>query len=223
MTEQEQLQEIAEAVIGGNAKAAAAAVQRALSSGIEPLSVLNTGLMRGAEAVGAKFEQGEYFLPELMLSGRALKAAMEIVKPSLLSRYSAADGQIKAKVVVATVQTDIHDIGKNIVASMLTASGFQVTDLGVDVPIKTIADKAEEIGAQIIACSSLLTTSMPFMQDLVQLLTARGVRDRYIVIVGGPSVTEGWAKKIGADGTARNAASAVQLARHLFLEREQHA
>ena len=115
--------------------------------------------------------------------------------------------------VSATVQTDIHDIGKNIVSSMLTAAGFEVTDMGVDVPIKSIIDKAEEIEASVIALSALLTTSMPFMKDLIRLLEARGIRQKYVVLVGGASVNADWAKAIGADGTAKNAADAVKLAR----------
>jgi methylmalonyl-CoA mutase cobalamin-binding domain/chain len=133
----------------------------------------------------------------------------------LLEKYSGAESKVKGKVVSATVQTDIHDIGKNIVASMLTAAGFEVTDMGVDVPIKSIIDKAEEIGAQVICLSALLTTSMPFMKDVIDLLEARGLRKKYIVLVGGASVTEEWAKSIGADGTARNAADAVKAAREL--------
>ncbi|MBK8824853.1 MAG: cobalamin-dependent protein [Anaerolineales bacterium] len=143
---------------------------------------------------------------------------MEIVKPALLEKY-ADSSQMKGRVVAATVHTDIHDIGKNIVSSMLTASGFEVTDLGVDVPIKSIINKAEEIDAQIICLSALLTTSMPFMKDLINLLEARGIRQKYIVLVGGAAVTAGWAAAIGADGTARNAADAVKLAREKMLEK----
>lgn len=210
---EESIQAIAQAVIEGDSDAAAEATRVALNAGFDPLQILNEGLMSGAEEVGKRFERGEYFLPELMLAGRALKAAMEVVKPPLLEKYAGGEGQVKGKVISATVQTDIHDIGKNIVASMLTAAGFEVTDMGVDVPIKSIIDKAEEIGAQIICLSALLTTSMPFMKDLIDLLVARGLRQKYIVLVGGASVTEEWAKAIGADGTARNAADAVKLAR----------
>jgi methylmalonyl-CoA mutase cobalamin-binding domain/chain len=144
------------------------------------------GLMAGADVVGKKFEKGEYFLPQLMLAGRALKAAMAVVEPVLKAHY-ATSGTAGAGVIVviATVQTDIHDIGKNIVSSMLTASGFEVHDLGVDVPIKSIIAKAQEVNANIIACSALLTTSMPFMRDLINLLEAMGVRSRFKVIVGG--------------------------------------
>ncbi len=218
MSENTHLQAISAAVIDGELEDAVNATQAALDSNIDPLEILNQGLMDGADEVGKRFERFEYFLPELMLAGRALKGAMEIVKPALLEKY-ADSSQMKGRVVSATVHTDIHDIGKNIVSSMLTASGFEVTDLGVDVPIKSIINKAEEIDAQIICLSALLTTSMPFMKDLIKLLEARGIREKYIVLVGGAAVTEGWAKAIGADGTARNAADAVKVARQKMLEK----
>jgi len=213
MSDNEHLNAIVNAVIEGEAEDAVEATQKALDAKVDPLVILNTGLMSGADEVGKRFERFEYFLPELMLAGRALKSAMEIVKPVLLEKYADAADQARGKVVAATVQTDIHDIGKNIVSSMLTASGFEVTDMGVDVPIKSIIDKAEEIGADIICLSALLTTSMPFMKDLIQLLEARNLREKYIVLVGGASVTDTWARAIGADGTAKNAADAVKLAR----------
>lgn len=213
MSDNEQLNAIVNAVVEGEAEDAVAATQKALDAKVDPLVILNTGLMSGADEVGKRFERFEYFLPELMLAGRALKSAMEIVKPVLLEKYADAADQARGKVVAATVQTDIHDIGKNIVSSMLTAAGFEVTDMGVDVPIKSIIDKAEETGADIICLSALLTTSMPFMKDLIQLLEARNLREKYIVLVGGASVTDTWARAIGADGTAKNAADAVKLAR----------
>jgi corrinoid protein of di/trimethylamine methyltransferase len=213
MSETEYLQAISAAVIEGETEDAVTATQTALEAKVDPLEILNKGLMDGADEVGKRFERGEYFLPELMMAGRALKGSMEVVKPALLEKYSGSDSRVKGKVVAATVHTDIHDIGKNIVSSMLTAAGFEVTDMGVDVPIKSIIDKAEEIEAKIICLSALLTTSMPFMKDLIQLLEARGLRQKYIVLVGGASVTETWANHIGADGTARNAADAVKLAR----------
>ena len=213
MSENAHLQAISNAVIDGEAEDAAAATQAAIEANVDPMEILNKGLMDGADEVGKRFERNEYFLPELMLAGRALKGAMEVVKPVLIDKYSAADSQMKGKVVSATVQTDIHDIGKNIVSSMLTAAGFEVTDMGVDVPIKSIIDKAEEIEARIISLSALLTTSMPFMKDLIKLMEARGIRQKYVILVGGASVTPDWAKAIGADGTAKNAADAVKLAR----------
>ena len=213
MSESTHLQAIAAAIIDGEAEDAVDATKAALDDNVDPMVILNQGLMDAAEEVGRRFERSEYFLPELMLTGRALKGAMEMVKPVLLEKYADNDSQVKGKVISATVHTDIHDIGKNIVSSMLTAAGFEVTDMGVDVPIKSIIDKAEEIEARIICLSALLTTSMPFMKDLIQLLDARGIRQKYIVLVGGASVTESWATHIGADGTARNAADAVKLAR----------
>ena len=213
MPESTHLQAIATAIIDGEAEDAMEATKAALEDNVDPMEILNRGLMDAADEVGKRFERSEYFLPELMLTGRALKGAMEIVKPVLLEKYADNYCQVKGKVVSATVHTDIHDIGKNIVSSMLTAAGFEVTDMGVDVPIKSIIDKAEEIEARVICLSALLTTSMPFMKDLIQLLDARGIRQKYIVLVGGASVTESWAMHIGADGTARNAADAVKLAR----------
>ena len=213
MPENEHLQAITATIIEGEADDAVQATQAALAANIDPMEILNVGLMNGADEVGQRFERGEYFLPELMMTGRALKASMEVVKPVLLEKYAGNTDQVKGRVIAATVHTDIHDIGKNIVSSMLTASGFEVTDMGVDVPIKSIIDKAEELEVRIICLSALLTTSMPFMKDLIQLLEARGIRQKYIVLVGGASVTESWANHIGADGTARNAADAVKLAR----------
>jgi corrinoid protein of di/trimethylamine methyltransferase len=216
MTNDELITQITQAVMDGDAGEASSTTRQALVADIDPLVILNQGLMAGADEVGKRFESGEFFLPELMMAGRALKAAMEVLNPSLAGKNLAASGQVTGKVVIATIQTDIHDIGKNIVASMLTAAGFTVIDLGVDVPLKTIIDKAEELGAQVIALSALLTTSMPYMKDLINLLVSRGLRQKYLLLVGGASVTEVWAHDIGADGTARNAAQAVTLVRNLL-------
>jgi corrinoid protein of di/trimethylamine methyltransferase len=221
--DEELLEDIKQSIIDGDDQASAPATRAAVEAGIDPLAILNSGLMAGADVVGKKFEAGVYFLPQLMLAGRALKAAMAIVEPKLKEIYAhdanaAGDTGV---VVMATVQTDIHDIGKNIVASMLTASGFEVHDLGVDVPIKSIIAKAQELDANLIGCSALLTTSMPFMRDLVNLLEAMGERARFKLMVGGASVTPEFAEKIRADGTAQNAVKAVQLAKRLI--REQRA
>ncbi len=216
MTQPELISQITQAVIDGEAALAMDAVNNALDVGLDPLTILNDGLMLGADEVGKRFESGEFFLPELMLAGRALKACMVVLNPRLAGKRLSGELKGGANVVIATVQTDIHDIGKNIVASMLTAAGYSVTDLGVDVPLKVIVDKAEEVGAQVIAISVLLTTSMPYIKDLINLLAGRGIRQKYLVVVGGASVTEHWAREIGADGTARNAAQAVTLVRQLL-------
>jgi 5-methyltetrahydrofolate--homocysteine methyltransferase len=223
MSEQDYLNALKQSIIDGNDTASAEATQAALDAEIDPLSILNDGLMAGADVVGTRFENGEYFLPQLMLAGRALKAAMNIVEPVLKETYAAEGGAVgdTGVVVMATVQTDIHDIGKNIVASMLTASGFMVHDLGVDVPIKSIIARAQEENAQIIGLSALLTTSMPFMRDCINLLDAMGERGRFKVMIGGASVTPEFAEKVGADGTASNAVQAVKLAQRFI--REQRA
>jgi corrinoid protein of di/trimethylamine methyltransferase len=209
---------IQQAVIDGSDSAAPQAVQVALDGGVDPLAILNEGLMAAADVVGQRFETGEYFLPQLMLTGRALKAAMAVLEPALKQVYADQPElqQHGGVVVIATVHRDIHDIGKNMVSSMLTASGFEVHDMGVDVPIKSIIEKAEEVGASLIACSALLTTSMPLMRDLIELLKAMGLREKYKVMVGGAPVTPDFAEQIGADGTAANAVQAVQLAKTLI-------
>jgi len=218
-TGEEHYQNIQAAIIKGNDKAAAAACTAALADGVGALSILNQGLMVGADVVGKKFETGEFFLPQLMLAGRALKAGMTVIEPALKAQPAEND-QTGGVIVIATVQTDIHDIGKNIVSSMLSASGFEVHDMGVDVSIKAIIAKAQEVNASLIGCSALLTTSMPFMRDLIGLLEAMGERSRFKVMVGGASVTPDFCARIGADGTAPNAVQAVQLARRLLAEQK---
>lgn len=221
-TEQELLEDIKQVIIDGDEEDAPELVREALDAGVSALSILNDGLIAGTDEVGQRFETGEFFLPELMLTGRALKAAMAVLTPVLQAQHAADTGDKETGVVVmATVQTDIHDIGKNMVASMLTASGFEVIDLGVDVPIKTIIATAVEANANIIGCSALLTTSMPYIRDLIDLLAVMGHRQRFKVMVGGASVTPDWAAKIGADGTARNPIGAVNLARQLIHQQRQ--
>jgi len=220
MTHEEYLEDIRESIIDGDDVDAPELVKEALAEGVDPMDVLNEGLMAGADVVGTRFESGEFFLPELMLTGRALKAAMAVLEPALQVAY-AKNPELQKQagtVVIGTVHRDIHDIGKNMVSSMLTASGFTVHDLGVDVPIKTMLAKAREVSADIIGCSALLTTSMPIMRDLLKLLEATGERDQFKVMVGGAPVTVAFAEEIGADGTAENAVAAVQLAQRLISE-----
>lgn len=222
MTDAEYLDEIKDIIVDGDDEAAQRVTEEALTAGVDPLDILNDGLMAGAGVVGERFETGEYFLPELMLTGRALKAAMTVLEPRLKERYAENPELQKQSgtVVIATVHRDIHDIGKNMVSSMLTASGFEVHDLGVDVPVKNILNKAREVDADIIACSALLTTSMPIMRDLLQLLDATSERDQFKVMIGGAPVTPEYAGEIGADGTAENAVAAVQLAQRLIDEKQ---
>lgn len=219
----EHLQIVKQAVIDGDQEAALEATRAALDAGLDPLVILREGLTQGADAVGKYFEEGTFFLPQLMMSGNALKAAMDIVLPAIKETHPAGGDQDTGVIVIATVQTDVHDIGKNLVSSMLSANGFTVHDLGVDVPLKSIIEQAEKVAADIIGCSALLTTSMPYMRDLVQMLEARHLRARYKVMVGGASVTPEFAVGIGADGTAADPMSAVKLAKRLIKEkREAH-
>lgn len=209
---------IQQTLIDGDAEAAEAAACSALAAGLDTQAILNEGLMRGADIVGQQFEAGEVFLPQLMFSARALKAALAVITPEL-ERLGAENGtgsRRQGLVVLATIQSDIHDIGKNIVSTLLTTGGFEVIDLGVDVPIKRIISSALESGADIIGCSAMLTTSMPFMGDLIRTLESMGERGRFKVMVGGASVTPEYAARIGADGSAPNAVQALQLARRLM-------
>jgi corrinoid protein of di/trimethylamine methyltransferase len=216
MSENPHIKKIQQAIIAGETQEAESTIQQALEAGLPVLEILHAGVMQGAEIVGQKFEAGDLFLPELMLTGRALKAAMAILTPLLQAQGQAVDES--GTVVMATIQTDIHDIGKNMVSSMLSAAGFRVEDLGVDVPIKEIIARAQAVHAEVIGVSALLTTSLPFMKDLIDLLGAMELRRQFKVMVGGASVTPSYAQQIGADGTASNAVDAVKLARQLILE-----
>ena len=215
---QQFLKQIESAIINGDSVLVEQLVQTALQKGLNAHVILNDGLMQGAEKVGKLFDAGEVFLPELMYTGRALKSSIAVLNPFL--QKSVVEGEAKSGwlgiVVIATIQSDIHDIGKNIVSTMFTTAGFEVIDMGVDVPIKRIISAAMDANAAIIACSAMLTTSMPFMNDLVEMLHTMGERQRFKVMVGGASVTAEFATKIGADGTAPNAIQAMQVARRLM-------
>jgi corrinoid protein of di/trimethylamine methyltransferase len=223
MNSQADLEAIQQAIIAGDEETSVQAVLDALEAGVDAFKILNQGLMPGTNIVGQRFETGEYFLVELMMTGRALKAAMAVIDPKLKEQYASGEAEQgdTGVVVIATIQTDIHDIGKNIVSSMLSASGFEVHDLGVNVPIKTIIAKAQEVDANIIGLSALLTTTMPFMRDLIQMLDAMGERQRFKVMVGGASVTPEFAESIGADGTTSNAVKAVQMAQQFIRQQRQ--
>ncbi len=164
--------------------------------------------------VGNLFDEGEYFLPELMRSAEAMKAAMAILTPHLSS--SEVETRSLGTVVIGTIEGDIHDIGKTLVAAMLTAEGFEVHDLGADVPVTTFIEKALEVNAQLICISALLTTTMVGQKKLIDQLVKQNIRDRFKVLLGGAPVSKNWVAEIGADGTAENAISAVKLAKELM-------
>lgn len=211
---QECINAIQEAVINGSEEETYEMVKKAMDMGVELLDILDKGLIEGARVVGDKFGSGEFFLADLMLAGNALSRGMELVRPALIEQKT--EQKYQGKVVMATVETDIHDIGKNIVTSLLIAGGFEVVDLGVDVPSSKIIDAAVAENADIIGLSALLTTSRPYLKSVVNLLEERGLRDKFKVIVGGGAVNQDYAEEVGADGYAPDAVKAVELASALI-------
>ena len=188
-------------------------VQAALDSNIEPMVIINQGLMPGMQVVGERFQEGEYFLPHVMIAAEAMKKTMMILEPLLLKKDQAIH---LGTVVIGTVQGDIHEIGKNLVATMLSANGFKVVDLGVDVAIDEFIHKAEEVKADVIGLSALLTTTMTVQCDCIEALRQKGLRDKIKVLVGGAPVNAGWARSIGADGYAEDAMATVRLVKSLI-------
>jgi 5-methyltetrahydrofolate--homocysteine methyltransferase len=203
------LKAMAAAVEQGDREAVLRLVQAALAQGTSAEQILNQGLIAAMTTVGERFTRSEIFIPEVLIAARAMTAAMKILEPILVQTGI----QPRGKVVIGTVKSDLHDIGKNLVAMMLKGSGFQVTDLGVDVSPERFVTAAREQGAQIVAVSSLLTTTMLNMRDVVKQVRAAGLPAK--VIVGGAPVTEAFAKEIGADGYSPDAGSAVRLALEL--------
>ncbi|RME96480.1 MAG: cobalamin-binding protein [Verrucomicrobia bacterium] len=202
-------QALAEAVINGDDKTARAITEKALAEGADPLALVNEYMVPAMDEVGRRFECNEYFVPELLLSARAMKAALELLRPLLVKSGQQSAG----RVVIGTVKGDLHDIGKNLVAAMLEGGGFEVIDLGVNVPPEKFVEAVREKDAQIVAMSALLTTTMPSMKTTIDALKEAGLRDKVKVIVGGAPLTEKFAQEIGADGYSETAPGAVALAR----------
>lgn len=205
------LRPLYEAVLEGDAPAAKAFTQKAIEAGIDPQTLLSDAMIPAMDEVGRLFEANEYFVPELLISARAMKGALELVRPLLAEAGATPAG----KVVIGTVRGDLHDIGKNLVAAMLEGGGFEVVDLGVDVTPEKFVEAAKESGAQVIAMSALLTTTMPGMKTTIEQLQQAGLRDQVKVMIGGAPVTDRYAQDIGADGFSDNASGAVRLAREL--------
>jgi trimethylamine corrinoid protein len=213
MIKDELLRSMNEAIVAGDKAAAVALAADAVRSGADLLEVIEKGFVTGLQKVGELWEQGDYFLPELISSAEAMKAAMAVLEPELdRKKIEARSG---GKVVIGTVEGDIHDIGKNLVASMLQAGGFEVFDLGADVKLERFVEKAEAEGAAIICLSALLTTTMTNQKRFIALLRDRGLRDKFKVLVGGAPANRKWADEIGADGYAENAVAAVKLVRSI--------
>ncbi len=204
-----EIHEISEFLQKGRAKNVKALVQEAIDEGKDPKEILNDGLLAGMMVIGEKFKNNEVFVPEVLVAARALNAGLAILEPKLIEVGNEPVG----KVVIGTVKGDLHDIGKNLVAMMMKGVGFEVIDVGVDVEPAAFIDKAEETGANIIAMSALLTTTMPSMQAVIDELSSRGLRDKYIVMVGGAPVNQSFADQIGADYYTPDAATAAEVAR----------
>ena len=198
-----------DAVVGGDAKATRVLTQQALAEGIDPLELVNEYMVPAMGEVGRRFECNEYFVPELLISARAMKAALELIRPLLTARGDKPVG----RVAVGTVKGDLHDIGKNLVASLLEGGGFEVIDLGVNVAPETFIAAIKEKQANVIAMSALLTTTMPAMKTTIDALERAGMRSQVKVLIGGAPITQKYAEEIGADGYAENAVGAVALAK----------
>jgi len=208
--------EISEFLQKGRAKNVKALVEEALNQGIDPKAILNEGLLDGMMIVGDKFKRNEVFVPEVLVAARAMTAGLSILEPKLVEIGNEPVG----KAVVGTVKGDLHDIGKNLVVMMLKGAGFEIHDMGTDVDADAFIAKAEEVGADVIGMSALLTTTMPNMKSLVDALNERGLREKYIVMVGGAPVNESFAEQIGADFYTADATSAAEAAKAAVLARK---
>jgi 5-methyltetrahydrofolate--homocysteine methyltransferase len=202
-----------DAILNGDSKTAIAATQQALAEGQDPLNLINNCMVKAMDEVGRRFECDEYFVPELLLSARAMKGALALLRPLLSERGAESAG----RVVIGTVKGDLHDIGKNLVASMLEGGGFEVVDLGADVAPEKFVEAVRNSDARIVCLSALLTVTMPSMKKTIDALSAAGVRGRVKVLIGGAPVTQRFADEIGADGYGESATAAVALARGLAV------
>lgn len=207
------IEEMKEQLQKGKAKIVKTLVDQALTEGIDPKEILNDGLLAGMMIIGEKFKNNEVFVPEVLVAARAMNAGLTILEPKLVEVGNEPIG----KVVIGTVKGDLHDIGKNLVAMMLKGAGFEVHDLGVDVDADTYIEKAKEIGASIICMSALLTTTMPYMEDVIKKLNEQGIRDQFTVMIGGAPVNDRYAQQIGADYYTQDAATCAETARSIVM------
>lgn len=206
-----EIEQVREAVIDGDARATVALIETALAGGVDPELILREGLISGMREVGQLYEDGEYFVPEMLISARAMSAALVVLRPRLASEGVESSG----KVVIGTVHGDLHDIGKSLVVMMLEGAGFDVIDLGIDVPPERFVAAVRDEAPQVVALSALLTTTMMNMGKVVEALAAAGVRDQVKVMIGGAPISQSFADQIGADGYSPDAASASALAGRL--------
>jgi 5-methyltetrahydrofolate--homocysteine methyltransferase len=205
------LEELRAAVVDGQAKVAVAKVSEGLAAGIEAGTLLREGLIAGMAEVGQLYEEGEVFVPEMLVAARAMTAALAVLKPQLVAEGVPSNG----RVAIGTTQGDLHDIGKNLVAMMLEGSGYEIVDLGVDVPAAKFIEAIRD-GANVVAMSALLTTTMTNMQSTIEAIQEAGLREQVRIIVGGAPITKSYADEIGADGYAEDASSAVRLVKEVL-------
>jgi corrinoid protein of di/trimethylamine methyltransferase len=210
---QEMFDKLAEAVIEGETDDAEALAKEALNKGLDPLQCITEGLTKGIQKVGKLFASGEYFLPELIIGADAMKTALDILEPAMVGDQVR---EVAGIIVLGTVEGDLHEIGKTLVGTMLTANGFKVIDIGVDKTASEFIDAIKDSGADIVGASALLTTTMLQQKKLVEAVVKAGLRDKVKVMIGGAPVTESFCKEIGADGYAEDAISAIDIAFRLI-------
>lgn len=210
------IEEISEFLQKGRKKNVVALVQQALDEGEDPKKILNEGLLSGMMIIGEKFKNNEVFVPEVLVAARAMNAGIEILEPKLIEVGNEPVGVA----VIGTVKGDLHDIGKNLVTMMLKGAGFEVHDIGIDVETEAFIEKAEEVNADVICMSALLTTTMPNMKVVIDALTEKGLRDKYIVMVGGAPVNQSFSDQIGADFYTPDAATAAEVAKKAVLAKK---
>jgi corrinoid protein of di/trimethylamine methyltransferase len=214
MSKQEILEQLAKAVVEGDKNSARENAQAAVDEGLDPLEAVDRGLSKGMEVVGANFESGESFLPELLMAADSFNAAMEILNPLIEANKQKISKLGTA--LLATVKGDLHNIGKNIVATVLETNGFEVVDIGIDQSTLNIIEAAQKHNADFIGLSSVMTTTMPYQKEVIETLTEMGLREKFFVLVGGGPVTQKWADEIGADGYGETAVDAVGVAKKLL-------
>lgn len=205
------LNQLYEAILGGKLEPAVAITKEAIAEGTEPQEIINGYMIKAMEEIGKRFGEGKAFVPELLMAARAMKGSLDLLRPLM----AGGAGTTIGKVVIGTVKGDLHDIGKNLVASMLEGCGFEVVNLGVDVTTDKFVDAAKRENANIICMSSLLTTTMPYMKEVIEAVKAAGLQGEVRVMVGGAPVTQSYADSIGADGYSANANEAVAVAKRL--------
>ena len=217
MEDKEVFAKLTKAIVEGDSEQLVRLVKQAIDK-VDPLEMVEKGMAPGMTEIGSKFGEGQVYLPELLMAAEAWEEAMKIIKPKLIE--TGASMKKQGTVVIGTVQTDIHEIGKNILANLLTTAGFDVHDIGCDAPAAKFLNKAEEVRADIIAASAIMSTTVPYQKDIIDLLESKGLRDNYIVMVGGGVVSQDWADKIGADGYGELASDGVEIARKLVSQKK---